>query len=509
MAELVYLTGPEAASEGAPAQPEMSSREFAINIARAIGQGLTFGFADEAEAFARSVLGEEYDTALESSRGGLEQLREEAPVTAYGAEIAASIPSALVGGAGLMRGAQMLSKAAPMAARGMAAPVGQAGIMGGAYGAGAAEEDRLIGGGLGAVTGAGLQRFTPAVTERAKELMRMGVPLTVGQAFGGGVKRMEEAATSLPFAGDVIQAAQRRAIERFGAAAYNEALKPIGKKIDPSLTGDEAFLAANKIIDDSYRDLIKAIDFPAGKTFVKELDQTVADYAKRLDENSAKSLKRIVDNEIKGRIVDDRLSKDAFKNAVSEIRRKAYGLTTLPSRSQFDEELGEALTEVVSDMHNQLAKQNPDVASGLKKIDSAYSKFVPIRLAAARSKEGVFTPAQLRAATKREATRRPTAAAAGRLPMQAFAETGEQVLGPRLPESGTATRGMLGLTAMGGLGGLVGGLDPLLFGALGGLAGGLYTRPGQAALRTGLPLVSRAVRTPAAAGLLSQELPYR
>ena len=51
----------------------MSTSDLAINLARAIGQGLTFGFADEAEGFARSVLGDEtYEEARDSARAGLE-----------------------------------------------------------------------------------------------------------------------------------------------------------------------------------------------------------------------------------------------------------------------------------------------------------------------------------------------------------------------------------------------------------------------------------------------------
>ena len=42
-----------------PEAPEMSNVDLAKNLARAIGQGLTFGFADEAEGYARSILGDE------------------------------------------------------------------------------------------------------------------------------------------------------------------------------------------------------------------------------------------------------------------------------------------------------------------------------------------------------------------------------------------------------------------------------------------------------------------
>ena len=89
--------------------------------------------------------------------------------------------------------------------------------------------------------------------------------------------------------------------------------------------------------------------------------------------------------------------------------------------------------------------------------------------------------------------------------MQELAETGQEVLGARLPETGSAVRGMVGVGALGGAGAGVG--MPLEAMALGGLAGGLYTRPVQATLRGAIPATARALRTPAAAGLLSQALP--
>ena len=85
-----------------PEAPEMSNVDLAKNLARAIGQGVLFGFADEAEGYARSILGDEtYTEARDSARAGLEQFRTESPYLAYGAEIASSIPTAMVGGAGL------------------------------------------------------------------------------------------------------------------------------------------------------------------------------------------------------------------------------------------------------------------------------------------------------------------------------------------------------------------------------------------------------------------------
>lgn len=474
----------------APQQQEQTAQELALNVARALGQGALFGFADEAEAFARSVLGDtSYEAALEEARAGLESL----PLSVrLPAEIVGSIPSAVLGGAAL-QAARVGSK------------IAQAGIMGAGYGAGAAEEGDRLGGAVGgALIGSGLQKVTPAVTAGAKELMRRGVPVTIGQALGPAAKRLEEAATSVPFMGDVIKGAQRRAMERFGPAAYNEALSPVGKKISMNLTGREAYEAAESAISKSYDDVIKAIDLPAGKTFTTSVGKKVSEYAGDLPEREAKMLSRIINRELMGRIQDGRLTKQAFKDAQSSIRGEAYSFST--STDPYAKKLGDALNDVAGEMFDLLAKEAPDLASQLKKVDAAYSRFVPLQRAAARAEEGIFTPAQVRSQIRAGGRRTPAAMARGELPMQRMAETAQEILGPRLPESGSAVRGLVGLGALGGMGAGAG--VPLEAMALGGLASSLYTRPVQYALREGIPrVVTPALRTPAAAGLLAQQLP--
>mgnify|MGYP003136202810 CR=1 FL=1 len=486
-----FIDAPEMAGD-APST-EMSNTDLAINLARAIGQGLTFGFADEAEGFARSVLGDEsYQEARDSARAGLEQFREEMPLAAYGSEIVASIPSAVVGGAGLT------------AAR-LAGKIPQAAAMGAAYGSGTAEEisDVPVSAGLGAATGAGLQKVAPRVTQEAQELLRRGVPVTIGQMFGGGAKRLEEAATSVPFMGDVIKGAQRRAMERFGAAAFNEALEPIGKKIPKSLTGREAYEAAEAQISKAYDDVIKGIDLPAGQSFVQSVSGTVGKYAGDLPKKEADQLTKTINREITNRIKNGRLSKQDFKDAQSAIRGQAYTFST--STDAYQKQLGDALNDVAGELFEVLAKEAPDLATQLKKVDTAYSRFVPLQKATAKADEGIFTPAKLRQEIRAGGRRTPAAMARGELPMQQLAEAGQDVLGARLPESGSAVRGMVGVGALGGAGAGVG--MPLEAMALGGAAGGLYTRPAQAFLRESIPATARALRTPAAAGLLAQELP--
>ena len=75
---------------------EDNNSNYAGNLARAIGQGITFGFGDELEARFRALTGDRsYDEEVADIRESIEQFRETNPVAAYGSEIVGSIPTGL------------------------------------------------------------------------------------------------------------------------------------------------------------------------------------------------------------------------------------------------------------------------------------------------------------------------------------------------------------------------------------------------------------------------------
>jgi len=128
---------------------------YAGNLARAIGQGVTFGFGDEIEAGIRSLGSDRsYDEEVADIRESIEQFRETNPVAAYGSEIVGSIPTGL-GLAGLaLRGG--LKGAAKIGA-----------LEGGIYGAG--EGEGVEGTATSAVIGAGLGGALGKAGEKAFE----------------------------------------------------------------------------------------------------------------------------------------------------------------------------------------------------------------------------------------------------------------------------------------------------------------------------------------------------
>jgi hypothetical protein len=118
-------------------------------------QGTTFKFADEAEAYLRSMGGENYDTALKDIRLKIKNYETSRPVESGLIEAGASIPisvamSYLTGGGSTSATTQSLFPA-------LARVAGVGATQGALTGAGGAEGDayeRLVGGTIGAATGA-------------------------------------------------------------------------------------------------------------------------------------------------------------------------------------------------------------------------------------------------------------------------------------------------------------------------------------------------------------------
>ena len=135
-----------------------------------LGQGLGLAWGDEAEAYLRSLVGEEtYQQELEDIRRGYGEFAQRRPYLSFGAElaggalpaVAAALLTPATGGATAPAATSTLGRLAR-------SPVGRgvlAGIAtGGIAGAGAEEgEDRLPGFGLGAALGAGMGGVTPLV----------------------------------------------------------------------------------------------------------------------------------------------------------------------------------------------------------------------------------------------------------------------------------------------------------------------------------------------------------
>jgi hypothetical protein len=479
---------------------------FATGVARSIGQGITFGFADEAEAYVRSVLGDQtYEEAKKATNAELAKFRGENPFLSFGLEIGAAVMTP----GGLLKVASKVPGLAKVAQKGMqtTTPITR-GMAGGAlYGAGTAETKADIPASmaLGAGLGYAGARYAPAITEGAKELIKRGIPLSVGQRLGGTVGMIEEGLSKLPIGAEMIGPTRLKAVQQFATAAYNEALAPLGKKVKKGADPRAAAIEAQEIFSDSYKKALQGIEIDAGAGFVDDIQAVIAPYVQALDKQGKEKLEEFIIDEIFERAPGDKLTGEG----IAAIQRRFGELAQnyMKSTDAYQSTLGRAIRAVDAEMMDLVGKYYPAKADLLRKTNEAYSMYYPVRAAAtgANVKDNIFTPAKLLSAVQRE-ERKAGAAGLNRLErgegrLQRFAEAAAETIGSKVPES-APLRTMM---TMGGVGGGAA-IDPIMTGlALGGgkLA---YSRPGQAATSFLMErVVPSAMRSPATAGLLAAE----
>lgn len=339
--------------------------------------------------------------------------------------------------------------------------------------------------GVGAATGGLFQPLmnllgkvvSPAVDKSVKYLQERGVTPLPGQVMGGAAKRIEEKATSIPIVGDAITSAQRKAVEQFNVAAYNEALKPIGETFSGN-AGRESLKAVRARLSAAYENLLPSLKFTADADFITDM-QNVGGMAQLMTPDKLKQFTTIMENELRPRItgqgVMDGTTVKAFEN---EMTRHIGRFSK--SSSADDQILADALRDVLGAVRSNLTRVNPQQAERLSNINRGWAMYARIRDAASRvgSEEGVFTPAQLYSAIRSaDKSAGKGAFAEGDSLLQPLADAAKKVIGNKYPDSGTPGRLLQGGIAAGGLGML----DPTLLGATAGAAG-MYTNPGRAAL---------------------------
>ena len=223
---------------------EEKRQEVPTQRLRSIGQGLTFGFADEIEAGIRSLGSREYDDLLNEVRGAVKEYQQARPMEALGYEVGGAALPAIIGslftggGAGAASAASIASRFPTIAkVAGVAAPTS----IKQAVGYGAAQ---------GALTGIGMGE---SVEERA-------IGGLIGGATGGALGGAVQAAS--PYISDaatgVFDYARRKLGNRGSKAVENE-LKRLasesGKSVDEIVQGvaDGTIMAENKTLLDAVR----------------------------------------------------------------------------------------------------------------------------------------------------------------------------------------------------------------------------------------------------------------
>ena len=334
-------------------------------------------------------------------------------------------------------------------------------------------------GGLAPAVLSGISRIISpkaSVNPQLQALRAEGVKPTVGQAIGGKAAAAEEKLQSVPLMGDMISRARGQTLEMFNKAAINRAVAPIGGKVDG--VGQESVKKAGDMLSQYYDDAlnqVKHVRFDA--KFDADVMQ-LRGMAQSLVPSMRNKFDAALKNIVGGRMGPQRsMLGDVYKSVDSEIGKVAskYGKSSVAS----EQELGDALAQLQNLLKQQMMRSNPQVAQKLQAADAGWANLVRIEQAAkaAKNAEGVFTPAQLNAAIQMaDDSVRGRAVARGTALMQDLGSAGQKVLGSRVPDSGTATRLMLGGGAVGSAA-----ISPAIPAGLA-VGGSLYTRPVQNAL---------------------------
>ena len=305
--------------------------------------------------------------------------------------------------------------------------------------------------GKGAAFGAGTsgllagaaRMVKPETNAMAAQLIKEGVTPTPGQILGGAFNTIEEKLQSVPILGDAIGYAKRKTQEEFNKAALNRALEPIGEKATQA--GRAGVLEVKEKLGKAYESLLPKISFKPDQQFAQEFNNLKQMATGLGPKEQAKFNSIIAEVESKFSPNGSMLG-TTFKTVESKLNKEAK--TFSKSLDAYQQELGGALNEALRIMRDTLPRVNPGFSDELKAINTGYANYARIRQAASSTasgaREGMFTPAQLAQAVRGQDTSAGKGASAtGQALMQDLAERGTNVLGSKVPDSGTTGRAAL------------------------------------------------------------------
>ena len=293
----------------------------------------------------------------------------------------------------------------------------------------------------------------PNVPDDIQQLRQMGVTPTPGQRLGGVFRRAEEGARSIPGLGDAIASSERTTIREFNRGMANRVLGHVNKSLPKNVRpGHEMIDHVGDELSKSYDALLPNLKGQIDKPFRHQLDILTQMADSSFPKNQQEQFHRILKTKLYDKFTPQGMaSGTTLKEVESGLGRLATGYHRSPDFDQA--QLGDALREVQNALRQMIGRVNPDYQGQLQPINKAWSEFLRLENAAARSgpNGGVFTPGQLMTSSKTmDASKHKRKFARGKAIMQPEADLGNRVLGSRLADSGTAYRSMMGLGLLGG-----------------------------------------------------------
>lgn len=387
-------------------------------------------------------------------------------------------------------------------------------VAGAASGFGLSRSNTLGGNALDTVTGGllgyGGQKLAqgvgsvinPMIRPAVQRLISEGVRPTIGQIVGGVGQKVEDAMTSMPFLGDMIQNARARGLGDFNLARVNEALSPIGmkvpKEIDP---GHEAIAYGQQALSAAYNHLLPSLNLNIdNNSFIPQAVKILVDHSASLGPAEQAAYKAFFNGKILPALRGGNMTGDAMQTIDSALG--SMGSKFRAAGDAYQQTLGQAYTDLQGVLRQAVEQANPQAAEQLRNINSGWANMTRLEQAAGKpdvAPTGVVTPNQYKTATTdMDATSRNRASAGGNARGQQSARDAQDVLGSKVPGGENMMRRLL--VNGGGLGALgVGALahvNPLLAVPYG-LAMAPYSKIGQSigqAATTARPAWAAGVR---------------
>jgi len=309
--------------------------------------------------------------------------------------------------------------------------------------------------GEGVAKGLGAMFRGPSAAPGVREFVEAGGTPTIGQALGGTPKAFEEKLTSLPFLGGHVTEAQKRALESFNTSELQGIVNTLNKgiktapglqvsgtvqrdlvdlgKIEPTAEG---FAKVKKAVSSAYDNLVVNTSGEMTPELATGI-QGIKDLSKNLRPEFRTQIDDILNNSVISRFTPgQRVDGRTLKEMLSELR--TVGESYSKSSIADERRVGDAAKEAASQLKQMMEVQNPRYAEALNAADNAYRDAKRMETAMTSSVgHEMATPASLLQALR---GRNRPGYAEGKMPMQEEARRAQDIIGNRLPSSGSAER---------------------------------------------------------------------
>lgn len=310
----------------------------------------------------------------------------------------------------------------------------------------------VLGGVFGKLAQAGLK---PNVSPELKMLQDMGMTrFTPGQLLsdvplvGQGLQRAEQAATSLPLTGSMIRKGLQTTNEDFNRAMAQKVLDPIGVQIGKDVPAGRSLVDfLEETIGTGYDKVASKIDFKNvidPKTKKSTYDHMMERFTDIARDKTIGQQRIIFDEFDKTFLQAFQRKKHLNGNEFREIEKSLGNKAKAYMRDPVLQDVGFALRDIQEAMRNELAYQNPSVGKELRSLHDAFKRYLRVERAASYigAQEGIYSPSQMQSAVKAVGGQRPFAT--GRAMFQPETQAALKVMGPTMPDSGTAGRQQVG-----------------------------------------------------------------